>query len=106
MPVQEIISFLKEKTASFDSATAPAFLAVQVSLTDTNEKLYIEVKDGKLSIEPYEYNDRQANLIISSDNFIKMIDGKLNSVLAFTTGKLKIDGNIGKAQEMAALFKS
>jgi hypothetical protein len=26
-------------------------------------------------------------------------------VLAFTTGKLKIDGDIGKASELAELFK-
>jgi putative sterol carrier protein len=97
---------LKEKTANYKEGSYQQFLAVQVTFTDLGQSLYVEVKNGKLAIEPYEYNDRQAKLIISSADFIKMINKKLNSVLAFTTGKLKIDGDISKAQEMAKLFES
>jgi putative sterol carrier protein len=104
MTLANVIKEVKAKTADFQEGNYQGFLAVQVTLTDINEVFYVEIKDGKLSIEPYEYNDRQANLMISSANFIKMINKKLNAVLAFTTGKLKIDGDIGKAQEMAALF--
>ena len=35
----------------------------------------------------------------------KLIDGKLDPVLAFTTGKLKVDGDIGKALEFSKLVK-
>jgi putative sterol carrier protein len=34
-----------------------------------------------------------------------MINNQLNSTLAFTTGKLKIEGDIGKASELSKLFK-
>jgi len=105
MTRDEIIRELKEKTASFDASAYRGFLAVQVTLRDLDEPLYVEIKDGKLSIEPYAYHDRQANLIISSDNFVKLINKKLNATIAFTTGKLKIEGDIGKAAEMAGLFK-
>ncbi|MCL2695653.1 MAG: SCP2 sterol-binding domain-containing protein [Clostridiales bacterium] len=104
MTRQEIINELREKTAGFDAASYNGFLALQVTLRDLGEPLYIEIKDGKLSIEPYEYHDRQANLILSSDNFVKLINKKLNATLAFTTGKLRIEGNIGKATELAGLF--
>ena len=100
-----IIDGLKAKTANFDASGYKGFLAIQVTLKDLNEVFYLEIKDGKLSIEPHEYRDRQANIIISSDNFDKMINGKLNSVLAFTTGKLKIEGDIGKAKELSNIFK-
>ena len=103
--LESILQELKEKTANFNASKHGGFLAVQVTLNDIEKVFYVEVKDGKLSIEPYEYNDRQANLIISSANFVKMINGKLNSVLAFTTGKLKIEGSIEKAKEMSGLFK-
>jgi putative sterol carrier protein len=96
---------LKEKTASFNAKDYKDFLAVQITLKDLNEIFYMEIKDGELNIEPYEYNDRQANIIISSDNFVKMMNGKLNSVVAFTTGKLKIEGNVGKASELSKIFK-
>ncbi len=38
-------------------------------------------------------------------NFNKLIDGKLDPVLAFTTGKLKVDGDVGKALEFSKLLK-
>ena len=101
----EIINELKKRTASFDATKYEGFLALQITLKDFDEAFYVEIKDGKLSIEPYEYDDRQANMIISSDNFMKLINGKLNSVIAFTTGKLKIDGSIEKAKELGNLFK-
>ena len=106
MTRQDIINEIKEKTANFDASSYNGFLAVQVTLRDLNEPFYVEIKDGKLSVEPYEYYDRQANLIISTDDFQKMINGNLNSVFAFTTGKLKIDGNIEKAKELSGLFKN
>ena len=82
------------------------FLAVQVNITgEGGGVFYVEVKDGRLSIEPYEYNDRNCALTISSPDFHKMLDGKLDPVLAFTLGKLKVDGDIGKALEFAKLIK-
>ena len=104
MTLQDIVNELKEKSAGFDASGYNGFLALQVTLSDLGQALYVEIKDGKMSIEPYEYHDRQANMTISSANFIKMINGKLNSVLAFTTGKLKIDGDIEKAKELKQLF--
>ncbi|MCL2086737.1 MAG: SCP2 sterol-binding domain-containing protein [Oscillospiraceae bacterium] len=105
MTLEKIIAEIKEKTVNFDGSNYGGFLAIQVTLSDLNQVFYVEIKDGKLSVEPYEYHDRQANLIISSANFVKLINNKLNSVLAFTTGLLKIEGDIGKATELAGLFK-
>ncbi|MDR0222039.1 MAG: SCP2 sterol-binding domain-containing protein [Oscillospiraceae bacterium] len=102
---QDILGELKDKTASFDAKSYKDFLAVQITLKDLNEVFYMEIKDGELAIEPFEYNDRQANIIISSDDFVKMMNGKLNSLIAFTTGKLKIEGNVGKASELSKIFK-
>jgi len=106
MTRQEIIDQIKEKTANFDGSSYDGFLALQVTLSDLDEVFYVEVKDGKLAVEPYEYNDRQANMTITSANFVKLINKKLNAKLAFTTGKLKIDGDIGKASELSKLFKA
>ncbi|MCL2628684.1 MAG: SCP2 sterol-binding domain-containing protein [Oscillospiraceae bacterium] len=101
---EDIIDELKQKTAGFDASNYLGFLAIQITLKDLKKVFYIEVRDGKLSIEPYEYNDRHANIIMSSANFIKMINGKLNKELAFATGKLKIEGDIGRASELSNLF--
>lgn len=82
------------------------FLAVQVNIKgDNGGVFYIELKDGKFSVEPYEYDDRNCEIKMSMDNFNKLIDGKLDPVAAFTLGKLKVNGDIGKALEFSKLIK-
>ena len=82
------------------------FLAVQVNITGKEGGVfYVEVKDGRINVEPYEYNDRSCGITINMTNFNKLIDGKLDPILAFTTGKLKVDGDAGKALEFSKLLK-
>ncbi len=82
------------------------FLAVQVNITGKDSGVfYVEVKDHKVSVEPYEYYDRNCAITMNMTDFNKLIDGKLDPVLAFTIGKLKVDGDIGKAVEFAKFVK-
>ena len=104
MTFQEIFDEVKGKVSAFDCSNYKGFLAIQVTLSDLNKVFYLEIKDGKIALEPYEYYDRQANIIMTSENFVKLINKKLNSVLAFTTGKLKIEGDISKASELTNIF--
>jgi putative sterol carrier protein len=101
---KKIFEDVKSRAVGFDASGYGGFLAIQVTLKDLGEDFYVEIKDGKLSMEPYGYNDRQAKMIISSANFEKLINGKLNPVLAFTTGKLKIEGDISKVQEFSKVI--
>jgi putative sterol carrier protein len=88
----------------FDPTGRP-FLAIQITLKDLDGAFFIEVKDDKIRFEPSEYEDRQANIIMTYDNFMKMIDGQLNSLVALTTGKLKVEGDLTKAKALKELFK-
>ena len=105
MKFDELLAKVR-KMAEGKDVSGTDFLAVQVNITGDNSGVfYVEVKDGKVSIEPYEYNDRNCDITMSMDNFNKLIDGKLDPVVAFTLGKLKVGGDIGKALEFAKLVK-
>lgn len=96
---------VKKKAEEID-ASKTDFLAVQVNLTGENGGVfYVEVKNGKVSAEPYEYNDRSCAITMSPENFLKFMSGKLDPVIAFTTGKLKVDGDVGKALEFSKLVR-
>ena len=43
-------------------------------------------------------------MTISDQNFKKLLEGKLDPVAAFTFGKLKVQGDIGKALELKKLI--
>lgn len=81
-------------------------LAIQVNLTGKiGGVFYIEVLDGVLSVMPYEYLDRDAEISLTMTNFDKIVSGKLDPSVAYATGKLKIEGNIDKVLLLAELLK-
>ena len=105
MTFDELLAKVREKAQGAD-VSGTDFLAVQVNITgDNGGVFYVEVKDHKINIEPYEYNDRNCAITMDMTNFNKLIDGKLDPILAFTTGKLKVDGDAGKALEFSKLVK-
>lgn len=105
MTFDELLAKVRETAAKADVSGA-GFLAVQVNITgDNGGVFYVEVKDGKINVEPYPYNDRNCEITISSDNLVKLINGKLDPVAAFTLGKLKVNGEIGKALEFSKIVK-
>lgn len=105
MTFDELLAKVRETAAKAD-VLGIGFLAVQVNITgDNGGVFYVEVKDGKINVEPYPYNDRNCEITISSDNLVKLINGKLDPVAAFTLGKLKVNGDIGKALEFSKIVK-
>lgn len=105
MTYEEIVEKVRERLKDVDVSKVSDFLAIQVNITGEGAgAFYIEVKNGKLSVEPYEYYDRQALIMMKSKNFLALMDGKLDPVLAFTLGKLKIDGSIEKVLEFSKLL--
>ncbi len=100
---------LVEKARTAASKVDPAgrdFLAVQVNLTGKDGgTFYVEIKNNKISVEPYEYNDRNCAVTMTPADFNKLMDGKLDPVAAFTIGKLKVDGDLGKALEFSKILK-
>ena len=63
------------------------FLAVQINITEPDGGVfYVEVKDHKVSVEPYEYYD-----------LLKFLDGDIDVGKAYDEGVIKVDGDLGKA---------
>jgi putative sterol carrier protein len=51
-----------------------------------------------------EDNPADCTFEISTKNALKLIDGDLNAMMAYMTGKLKIDGDMGVAMKIAETF--
>ena len=101
----ELVNNVRTIASKIDASNR-GFLAVQVNISGENGgTFYVEVKDGRINVEPYEYNDRNCAVTIDMDNFLKLISGKLDPVKAYTFRKLKVDGDLGKALEFANLLK-
>lgn len=98
---EQVVEAFRERFKDTDVSSVSGTLAFQINIVGKPEGIfYVEIKNGEIHIEPYEYYDRNAILIASADNLIKLINGKLDPVKAFTLGKLKVDGDIGAALEL------
>ena len=106
MTYESIVETVRNKFKDVDVSSVPGTLAYQFNIEGkVNGIFYVEIKDGRVNVEPYEYYDRNAILIMNGTNLIKLIKGKLDPVIAFTTGKLKVDGDINAALELTKFLK-
>ncbi len=101
MTYEEIFGKVKDIVKDTDVSGIDEHLAYQFNITGEGEgAFYIEVKEGQLYVEPYEYYDRDAIFICSAKTLFKIMEGKLDPVAAFTVGKLKVEGSIDKALKL------
>lgn len=105
MTYEEFFSNVKEAFQDTDVSHITEHLAYQFNITGEAEGVfYVEVKEGKLYVEPYDYHDRDAMFTCSAKNLMKIAKGKLDPILAVTLQKLKVEGNIEKALKLKILI--
>ncbi len=107
MTYADFFALVKEQFMGADVSDVQEHLAYQFNITGEAEGIfYVEVKEGQLYVEPYEYFDRDAMFTASAETLMKIAEGKLDPVLAFTLQKLKVEGNIDKALKLKDLINS
>lgn len=91
------------KTASFKEK-----IAVDIEVwgfeDGSNAKMYIEANDGKVTVSPHTYNEKDFRVALSFANAKNFIDGKLTLKEMLTSSDFYAEGNIVAALKLAALF--
>ncbi len=65
----------------------------------------VTVADAKCKVEAGKADKPTCTLNMADADFLDMISGKLDPMKAFTSGKLKIEGDVMKSQLIGKLFK-
>ena len=82
------------------------FMAVQINIEGEDPGVfYVEVKDGRISVEPYEYYDRQCSITLNANDFDRLIKGTIDPVKAFDEGRIRADGDLDKALKFSDLVR-
>ena len=98
MTFQDYFAKFREIFMAADVTKLDGDIAFQINLTGEGAgTFYAEYKNGKLSVEPYDYHDRDAALTADSKDFLKIAEGKMDPIQAYFLGKLKVDGDVSKA---------
>ena len=77
MTYEKIVEKVKKALAKVDASVVKGHLAVQVDVYGEGEgAFYIEVKDGKVDVQPYEYFDHDLRIRCTGEEIIAIAEGK------------------------------
>ncbi len=106
MTVVQMMEKIRNKIREEDLAGVADKLAIQVNLTGkVGGVFYIEVLHGVLSIMPYEYIDRDAEVSVTITNLDKVVSGKLGIQSAIAENKMVVEGNVDKVLLLDTLIQ-
>jgi len=92
-------AFQAEKAAGVD-------VVFQFVLSGTDGgSWYVVVKGGKCEVSEGAHDRPTTTIRMEAGDFLKLIQGELNSMKAYTSGKLKIEGDLMKSQLIEKLFR-
>lgn len=103
----EAFDKVKAAMAGADASVIEGHLAIQVNLSDEDAHgiCYIEVSEGQLSVEPYDYYDRDAIITVASKDLVRIMSGRLGLEKAIENGVVAVEGNLDRALELKKLAK-
>ena len=107
MKYEEIIEFVQKNLKTTDAKKIEKHIAVEFDIYGEGEgAFYVEVKDGTITVEPYEYYDRDAKVYITADELAKLVNGEKTPEESFAEGILMLEGDIDAAHELIKLVKA
>lgn len=98
MSLAETTEFMKERIGEKSALTT-------VIKFDFSDDGVIRI-DGTVVPPVVDNEDSEANctIIISFEDFGQILDGSLNAQMAFMTGKLKVEGDMGIAMQLSQIL--
>ncbi len=107
MTYDDIYKKVKAALANADANSIYGKLAIEFDITGEGEgRFYVLVNEGNVYVEPYDYVDNDARFIADAETLIGIAEGKIKPETAYSTGDLKIIGNVGRGLEFKALVES
>jgi len=66
---------------------------------------FVTIKDGACQVSEGSHDRPTTTIKMADQDFVKMMSGELNPMAAFSSGKLKVEGDLMKSQLIEKLFK-
>jgi len=64
----------------------------------------IEVANGQCAVREESASKSDVRVTMDAANFVSLIQGQLNPIQAFMSGKIKVSGNVGPIMQMMNWF--
>ncbi len=106
MTFEQAFLKVKEKFQNADASNVADF-AIQITMTDEDcgGTFYAEVKNGTLSVEPYDYYDNNLVLDITKSALLSVLGGRLTLDKAIANGDATVQGDASKVADLKSTIK-
>ncbi|MGD9318919.1 MAG: hydroxysteroid dehydrogenase-like protein 2, partial [Desulfobacteraceae bacterium] len=104
LTVKTIFGRLPEAFQADKAAGVDVVFQFKISGPDGGE-WYATVKDGACEVNEGLHESPTTTIIMADKDFVGLIEGTVNAMQAYTSGKLKIEGDLMKSQLIEKLFK-
>ena len=94
MKYEELVARVKDAMKVVQVSHQLGHVAFQFNVEGEAEGyFYVELVDGKVNVEPYEYYDRDIIVVTTAEVILQMLEGKLTPRVAYTNGQLRVYGD-------------
>lgn len=95
MNYEELVANVKKAVKKAKVSKTVGHVAFQFNVEGEAEgAFYLELDDGKINVEPFEYYDRDLIIVASADVIMLMIEGEVKPREAYAKELLKVSGNV------------
>ena len=105
--MENFADLINKLPGNFDFEKAKGMNAlVQFSISgEGGGEWAVNVNDGNITVEQGKHPQPQLTIKASADDAVKLMEGKLNPMNAFMTGKVKAIGDIGLGMKLLNLIQ-
>lgn len=64
----------------------------------------INIANGAVDVQEGKAENPSATINMDGDDYVKMMSGDLNPMMAFMSGKVKVDGDLNSVMKMQSIF--
>lgn len=95
MTYDELVTKVKDATKTARVSKTVGHIAFQFNVEgEGHGAFYLEISDGKINVEPYEYYDRDMIIVTTADMIEKMLNGDISPLEAYTNEQIQVHGDV------------
>lgn len=95
MTYEQLVEYVRTAAKQAKVSKTIGHVAFQFNVEgEAKGAFYLEISDGKIFVEPYEYYDRDIIIVTTADVIMQIVDGSLQARAAYVNGQLKVYGDV------------
>lgn len=106
--INTICTKLEKKISNTKAAAIKEKVAVDIEVwgfeDGSNSKMYIEINNGKVTVSPHTYEEKDFRISLSFANAVAFVDGKLTLKSLIESKDFYAEGNVVSAIKLASVF--